>query len=486
MRPQDLLLELVDVPGSVLYKRIAVTIQNAILEGRLPRQTALPGTRVLADLWGVNRRTVMAALQELEAQGWLVTLPNSGTFVASELPSGAAAAKPAGPDPATRVGFDLPSLLHPASTSLAGDLLLADGSPDPRLAPAEELAKGYQRALRRHGPRILDDRDPLGTPLLREVVAAWVAERHGLRVGADRIMITRGSRESLGLLAMAMQRPGNLVAVENPGNRGAWDILQQVGKMDLRPVAVDGEGIVPDALEEVLRKERVRFLYVTPRRQFPTTAVLSGARRKALLALAETYRTAILEDDYDGEFCYEETRTEPLISLDQTGQVIHIGSLSRLLAPGLKLGYLILPTPLVPYLAKVRRNRGELGDPVLEWAVADLIRDGDLLRHVRRVRKTYAARRDQLVGLLRRDLGDHLDVASPGGGMSLWLRGKEGVDLEAWIKGARSRGLILNPPSHFLLGAPGSGFRMGFAQADAVELEEAVARLVGTRPVPRP
>lgn len=477
MRSNDLLLSLADAPGAALYQRIALTIQNAILEGRLPRRTALPGTRVLADLLGVNRRTVIAAIQELEAQGWLVTRPNSGTYVSDELPSGAAAKRAGELLPGALVGFDLPSILQPVSTTLTGDLLLEDGSPDPRLAPADELAKGYQRALRRHGARLLGDRDPLGTPLLREIVAAWVSERHGVRIEAERILITQGSRESLALLATAMLRPGSLAAVEDPGNRGAWEIFQQVGKMELRPVPVDGEGLDPAALEALLRKERIRFLYLTPRRQFPTAVVLSEDRKNAILKLAETHRVAVLEDDYDGEYCYEDARTEPLISRDRTGQVIHIGSLSRLLAPGLKLGFMVLPRPLLPILAKIRRSRGVLGDPVLEWAVADLIRDGELARHLRRVRKVYGARRDFLAGRLREELGDALDLTVPGGGMSLWLQGREGTHVEAWILAARAQGLILNPPSRFHLGPAGSGFRMGFAQADEVELESAVRRL---------
>lgn len=482
MRPHDLLLTLTEAPGASLYQRIALTLQNAILDGRLPRQAALPGSRILADQLGVNRRTVIAALQELEAQGWLVTRPNSGTFVADELPSGATVRRTLEPaPPGSQVGFDLPSLLQPASMTVSGDLLLEDGSPDPRLAPAEELAKGYQRALRRHGPRILDDRDPLGTPLLREMVAAWISERHGVRIGMERIMITRGSREALALLTGALSRPGCVAAVENPGNRGAWDLFRQVGKMDLRPVPLDGEGLIPEALEAVLQRDRIRILYLTPRRQFPTAAVLSESRKQAILGLAQTHRLAVLEDDYDGEYVYEGARTEPLIALDRTGQVIHIGSLSRLLAPGLKMGYLVLPTPLVPVLGKIRLSRGELGDPVLEWAVADLIRDGDLVRHLRRVRKVYAARRDFLVARLRQSLAGALDVSVPQGGMSLWLRGREDEDVEAWIRAVRACGLILNPPSHYFLGTPEPAFRMGFAQADEVELEEAVNRLVKAR-----
>jgi GntR family transcriptional regulator/MocR family aminotransferase len=190
----------------------------------------------------------------------------------------------------------------------------------------------------------------------------------------------------------------------------------------------------------------------------------------------------VIEDDYDGEIHFGDRRSEPLLALDRTGQVIHIGSLSRLLAPGLRLGYLVLPEPLVPFLARVKLSREEQGDPAFEWAVADLIRDGELTRHVRRTRKVYEVRRDCLVSLLWERLGAHLDLAPPEGGMGLWIRARAGVDAEGWVRGARQAGLILNPPSHFFLDGAQPAFRMGFAQANETELGEAVERLVKAMP----
>lgn len=476
MRVRDFSLVLVELPGASLRQRVTQTLQNAILDGRLPAGAALPGSRVLSDLFQVHRKTVILALLDLEAEGWLVTEPSRGSFVAEDLPSGARTLQ--SPVTASAVGFDLPSLLRPVSTTQSGELLLEDGAPDPRLAPAEELARGYQRALRRNGARLLEDRDSLGTPLLREAVAAWVTERHGVPMTADRILITRGSRGALLLLAGGLFKVGSLAAVENPGHRGAWELLQQGAKLELRGVGVDEDGLIPQELEELLTRERISLLYLTPRRQFPTTAVLSPERKGELLRLAATYRLAIVEDDYDGEFHYDGPRPEPLLSMDRTGQVIHVGSLSRLLAPGLKLGYLVLPTPIVPFMARLKRTLGEQGDPVLEWAMADLIRDGDLGRHLRRMRKVYAARRNFLVQRLREGLEEHLELAVPTGGMSLWIRGRGTVDLEAWIRAARRRGLILQPPGRYFLGEAQPAFRMGFAQASEAELEKAVRHLI--------
>ncbi len=477
MRAPDLSLTLIDRPEFPLGRRIVLTLQQAITDGRLPLGSALPGSRTLAELFSVNRRTIIRALEELEAQGWIETRPSSGTFVVEELPSDLCRPKQLTVPVEPVVGFDVPSLLQSISTTVAGALLLGDGAPDPRLVPAELLAKAYQRALRRNGTRLLADRDPLGTPLLRESIAAWISERHGLRVEADRILITRGSRGALALLAGSLFKPGSRVAVENPGNRSAWELLRQIANLELRPIPVDGNGLIPGALEVQLKKERIQLLLLTPRHQFPTTATLSTDRKEALLHLAAEYRFAIIEDDYDGEYFYGSARPEPLISMDRTSQVIHIGSLSRILAPGLKLGFIVVPSPLVPFLARVKRTQEEQGDPVLEWALADLIRDDDLGRHIRKTRKLYQARRDHLVEGLRNRLGDYLNVPTPAGGMGLWLRVKVPFDVEQLIHTARQGGLILNPPSHFFMGDPEPAFRMGFAQADETELDEAILRL---------
>lgn len=475
MSTRDLFLSLDDVPGDTLKWRVVHALQQALLEGRIPPGAPLPGSRAMAETFQIHRQTVVAALKELEAEGWLVSVPNRGTFAARELPSGAGGSVERGTSPG--VGFDLPSLMRSASISDSGALLLADGAPDPRLAPAEELAKGYQRAMRRHGAALLQDRNPLGTPLLREAVAEWITERHGMHVDADRILITRGSRSALNLLSMALCRPGDIVAVESPGNRGAWELFLKGAGLSLRTIPVDDQGIDTQALEELLDRERVRVIYLTPRRQFPTAVSLSRERRTRVLELASTYRVAVFEDDYDGEIEFEGPRSKPLIAMDGTGQVIHIGSISRLLAPGLRLGFLVLPAQLVPYLGRFKSRHEEQGDPVLEWAVADLIRDGELARHLRRARKTYAKRRDFLIAELQERLGNVLHLERPTGGMGLWLRVKAPVDAEAWVQSARVQGLLLNPPSFFFQGASEPSFRMGFAQASLDELSTAVHRL---------
>jgi len=193
--------------------------------------------------------------------------------------------------------------------------------------------------------------------------------------------------------------------------------------------------------------------------------------------LASDHRLAILEDDYDGAYHYGDTRPHPLLSQDGTGQVIHMGSLSKLLAPGIRLGFIIAPKDVVDRLARVRRNMEWQGDRVLEWAIADLIRDGVMAHHIRRVRRTYADRRDYLIERLAHEFGNQLSIEIPDGGLGLWVRVRDANRAAPWIEASKKFGVVLNPPKHFFFAEPESCLRMGFSQLDERELEESVRRL---------
>jgi GntR family transcriptional regulator/MocR family aminotransferase len=195
------------------------------------------------------------------------------------------------------------------------------------------------------------------------------------------------------------------------------------------------------------------------------------------LELAAQHRVAILEDDVDGEYSFGEAHSRSLLSLDTRGQVVFIGSLSRLLAPGIRLGFLVAPPELAVRLARLRKALEWQGDRVLEWAVADLIRDGELSRHLRKTRKIYEQRRDLISKLLASELGTYLTVQASDGGLSLWLRSTGAQALAPWISAARSLGLVLQPPEHFYIDPPEEAFRLGFAHLDEGMIQDAVGRL---------
>jgi GntR family transcriptional regulator/MocR family aminotransferase len=266
------------------------------------------------------------------------------------------------------------------------------------------------------------------------------------------------------------------VAVEEPGNRTLWEALTRSRKVELCPLKVDSHGVVVESLEEILKRKTVRMVFVSPRCQFPTGVVMSPDRARRLLELTAEHRIAIYEDDSDAEIQFTDQRSLPLLAKDTTGQVIFGASLSALMAPGTRLGYLVVPATLAAHLERVRKSLEAQGDRVSEWAFADFIRDEELARHLRRVRKVYEARRDHLCGLLREELGNELEFEVPNGGMALWLKSRGGIDMESWVNAALGCGLQLKRPRYFYLGEASSVTRMGFTQVDETVLNQAVER----------
>lgn len=488
MRVRDFVLTLDPNSQDPLALQITKALALAIRNGRLQPGVALPGSRAMAEELGVHRNTVLAAVHQLEEEGWVETRQGSGTFVCRSLPDQTPKAwgevDPAASHKASHPGFDIPPQLSPITAPVDAVLNLAEGLPDVRLAPTEAMARGYQRAIRLHGEELLQYGEPQGHIGLRSMLAEMLSERRGMVVDPDQIMVTRGSRMGLDLVTLALfNQGGGVVAVEDPGHRGAWETMQQSAAVSLRPIPVDSEGLDTDALEALLEREKVGLLYLTPHHQYPTTVTLSPARRAKVLELAQRHRMAILEDDYDSEYHYEGRPLTPLASGDPTAQVIYMSSLSKLIAPGVRLGFLVAPKGLVDRLARLRVRMDWQGDRVLEWAIADLMRDGDLGRHLRKVRRTYEERRDKLSGLLRSRLGGALDFSVPAGGLALWLRGREGLDMEAWIQRCKVRSLVLSPGRQFdFAGRPLPFTRMGFASLDDAQIDDAVQRMVGALP----
>ncbi|HEV8320630.1 MAG TPA: PLP-dependent aminotransferase family protein, partial [Myxococcota bacterium] len=301
-----------------------------------------------------------------------------------------------------------------------------------------------------------------------------LSARRGLAADAGALVVTRGSQMALALVARALLRPGDVVAVEAYGYRPAWDALRLAGAR-LVPVPVDGEGLRVDLLES---RRHVRAVYVTPHHQYPTTVGLSAARRLRLLELARARRMAVLEDDYDHEFHYEGRPVLPLASADRAGVVVYVGTLSKLLAPGLRIGFAVAPEPLLARVAALRTLTDRQGDLAVEAAVAELLEDGEVQRHAGRARRTYQARRDALAAALRAELGGALSFDLPAGGMALWACTAPGVDADAWSARALARGVGLHPGRRFAFDGRARGaLRLGFAAHDERTLREAVRRM---------
>ncbi len=462
-----------------LCQQIANAVIIHIRKGVLQPGTRLPGTRSLSVALDVHRKTVVAAFDELLAQGWIESLPARGTFVSRELPEGRpdplGGGTPAAP--AVGTGYSLhrqPHLQVPVYVG-RGELSFTDGTPDERLAPVEALGRNYRSILQRGTVRsLLTYGDPRGNPWLRAELSAYLNQTRGLQTGADNILITRGSQMAIYLTTQVLVRPGDVVVVGETNYWVADAGFTQAGARLVR-VPVDEHGVVVEAIEEVCRRGPVRAVYLTPHHHHPTTVTLRADRRIRLLQLAETYRFAVIEDDYDYDFRYQGSPILPLASADTGGMVVYIGSLSKALAPAIRVGYVAGPVELIEELGRLRRIIDRQGDPVLEQAVAELFREGEISRHLKKALKAYHQRRDLCCALLREKLGHAVQFRVPDGGMALWARFDPAVSLTAVAEKARRKGLYLSDGRIYDPGGRGlNATRLGFAALQPGETERAI------------
>lgn len=450
-----------------LYDQIARALCDDIRRSRLRPGDALPGTRALAATLGVHRNTVVTAYATLAAEGWTSARPGSATRVADTIPLGDKRSRAAMVDRGS-AGFELSRAAADPEEgdAIRGLLRVSDGVPDPRDAPVVALGRALRAAVRGRASSVFGYGDPAGDPALRAGVAAMLGEARGLAVTADEVVITAGSQGAIDLVARALLRPGDRVAVERVGYRPAWEAFRAAGAT-LVPLPVDAEGIDTDALARALDGGALRAVYVTPQHQYPTTVTLSAPRRLALLSLARRHRFAVLEDDYDHEFHFDGRPVLPLASADAGGLVVYVGTFSKVVAPGLRAGWLVAPGPLRREVVRLRTIAGRQGDGAVQAALAALLDDGVLQRHVRRMRRTLHARRDAAVDAVRRILGRALAVDAPGGGMTLWARSDPALDLLAWQRAARDRGVHLRIGRDFDLdGRALHAVRLGYGQFD--------------------
>lgn len=470
----ELPIDLSEGDGPV-YVRIAEAVVSDIRRGRLAPGDALPGTRPLAKQLGVHRNTVIAAWRELIAQGWLVTRPGGETAVAP-LPI-----EPEATGPGVRMaGYRIHPPVAPAVGPVwkPGTLELVGGKPDLRQLPLQEITRAWRSAIAHTRGRLLGYGDGRGHRRLREALAGMLAAERGLVVDADEIIVTRGSQQALNLLGRALLRPGDRVAVEVLGYPLAWAALRSTGAT-LVPIDVDDEGIRVDQLEDAAQ-EGLRAVYVTPHHQYPTTVTLSAARRLALLSLAAERRFAIIEDDYDPEFHFAGHPVLPLAARDDHGVVVYVGTLSKTLAPGLRLGFLSAPREVVHAVHAHRVIVDRQGDLAMEYALATLIENGTVPRHLRRMRRVYRARQAFFVEALREHLAEHVRFDVPAGGLALWVEHLHD-DVDGWSRRAAAAGVGFETGRRMHLhGQPGPWFRAGFAALTEPDLERAVRILAET------
>ncbi len=465
-----------------LQLQIVHALIAEIRRGRLGSGAALPGSRELARSLGVNRKTVVQAYAELEAQGWVQSQLTRGTFVSAQLPVIERQNNPRAPvarmpdEPEFRFLRRAPSI--PLTPAEPGTLLFDDGVPDSRHVPINALARAYRHALWKLSRRkALAYGDPRGTRTLRTAVSSMLNLDRALSTTPKQICLTRGSQMAIFVTARVLAAPGDAVVLEELSYPPARESFRAAGA-EVIGVPLDAQGMRMDELERICRRKRVRAVYLTPHHQFPTTVVLPPQRRMRLLTLAAQFGFAIVEDDYDHEFHFAHQPMLPLASADASGRVIYIGSMSKLLSPSLRLGYIAAPTALIDRLAAEITLVDRQGDPATEMAVAELITVGEIHRHTRRVLQIYRQRRALLGQLLASAFDGRVEFDLPSGGLAMWLRFDPAIDLVRLAQLGEAEGVCFQPGSAFATeGQPVQGARLGFASMDDGELRRGVQRL---------
>jgi GntR family transcriptional regulator/MocR family aminotransferase len=452
-----------------LYLQIVDALIREIVSGRLASEYKMPGTRYLASLLEVNRKTMAIAYDELTAQGWLKTVPAKGTFVSDSLPQ----LQPVAPSDAPaetylpeKAHFEVTTLVSSFRNSSKALLRITDGSPDVRLAPTEEIYRWCRQVAK--SAASLRYQDEQGDPYLRDTLAQYLRQTRGLVCQPEQLLITRGSQMGIFLAFQALLQAEDTVVVGEVSYPEANRVIELCGG-NRREVLVDGQGLSTDAIEAICQRQPVRALYITSHHHYPTTVTLSIDRRMKLLALAQRYGFAIVEDDYDYDFHYASSPLLPLASLDTQGCVIYLGSFTKCIAPAIRVGYLAAPTDFIRSITPYRRLIDRQGDPVMERALAKWIEAGDLQRHVKKSLRVYRERRDFLSQYLHQHLNPILSFREPEGGMATWVRCDPIIDTMALARYTANRGVSLEGVEHW---QTYRGLRLGFASLTSDELEQ--------------
>ncbi len=469
-----------------LYQQIQQHLRSGILSGNLAPQTRLPASRALAESLGVNRITVESAYAELESEGLIFARVGSGRYVLpvrdmEPLPKD----EPGAPWPLWQEGLG-------ASNGKAGaispdemlrrtghphPISFASGNSDSRLFPAEDFRKVLQAVMRRDGIAALDYGEPAGHMPLRTTIAHVLASQ-GLQIRAENVLITAGSQQALALVTQVLLKPGDVILVESPTYSGALDLFRALG-FHIVSVPVDRQGMQVEMLEKQLQRHHPKLIYTIPNFHNPTGTCLTGARRHQLIVLADRYNVPILEDDFVGDLRYEGHTQPALKALDPGGRVIYVSTFSKMLMPGLRVGFLVAQGPIFDGLVRFKHASDLATSSLVQRALEAYVTVGRYQAHLRRSSLEFRRRRDAMVTAIKRHLPASARVDVPQGGLFLWMQLPGGMSAEALLPAACEKGVSF---------APGNGFfpdptcgtdwmRLNFTAQAPDEIEEGIKRL---------
>lgn len=468
-----------------VYKQITNRLINLIKEGMIPPGAFLPGTRQMAELLSVNRKTAINAYEELLMEEWIESIDRKGYRVIPELP----VLKPRTFRPPSHfIPTDISSSRANTTQCVdqpqhrltkSSDIVVNDGFPDPELAPFKDISKVYRdEGVSARIKQLMCLRDEGGLGLLKDAASVFLNETRGLNITREDIVITRGAQMAIYIAASVLLSKGDNVVVTEPNYIYANEVIENTGANIIK-ITIDHHGPNIDQLEQILKTTQIKLLYIVPNHHHPTTVTLSAARRLKLLQLIEHYGFYLIEDDYDYDLHFENNPTLPLACARHNGKIIYIGSFTKLLAPSIRVGYMIAAPEIVKKAINLRRLIDLRGDTFTEYMLSQMIINGDLSRHIKKSNRIYAQRCDFLCALLIKKLSHAIEFSKPLGGMAIWLKFRAKFPINKIIHNASHAGLCMIGMSFQQPGDPNdNGLRFGFASLSEEEMTKAVAILV--------
>lgn len=457
-----------------LYEQIADHLEKRIAYSEFPPGSQLPSERKLAEQLGVNRSTVILAFAELRSMGIIESRTGSGTRV-SRTKWGATPKHTPNWNRYAEGGSFLPNLpfLRKIRDALSQDPSLIDfasGELAADLAPLDEIA-----ALMRehHYTSYLGYDNPQGYIPLRQSLVDYLQKYRGIQTTESSIMITSGSQQSLYLITQCLLSPGDAVAIEDPSYCYSLPMFQSAG-LRLFRLPIDQYGVHPEDIRELYKKHRIKMVFLNPNFQNPTGAVISSERREQLFSVASELGLPIVEDDPFSLTAFEGTAPAPLKSMDSNGNILYIGSFSKIAASGLRIGWMVAPNSIVQRLADARQQMDFGLSVIPQQVAAQFIKSDDFQPHLDRLQIQLQFKRDLLIESLRRELGDQISFVTPQGGLHLWCMLTPKVPDGKLLDEAIRRGVVFVPGSVY---GSDSGFvRFTYARAKTEEIESGIAK----------
>lgn len=442
-----------------VYMQIADEIIKSIKNEVIKSGETLPSTRQIAEILGVNRNTVIRTFDILLSEGWLISEERKRIYVSDNLKITKSTNKKEIPQDRTEI--------------FRNDLIFFDdGLPDTTCTPMEELARAYRRIFSRKVRwQIMNIASELGDEKFRETISKMLNSNRGMQTSVSELCITRGSQMALYLTAHCLLGKGDNILIENPGYRPAWEAFRSTGAT-LIPIPVDENGINVDIITDILHKKTVKAIYLTPHHQYPTTVTLSLARRLQLIELSNRYNFTIIEDDYDNEFHFGQRPIMPISAHEETNNYVYIGTLSKLIAPAVRIGYVVSSPDFVSKVGKLRKIIDMQGDTIMEQSILDLMTSGDMRRHQKRMLNYYRSKRDFFSNLIDNYLKDKVTYQVPDGGLAFWLNPIKTTDLFQLKKIVNTKLISFYTPDRFSYNDDIIGLRLGYASLSEANLEK--------------